>query len=246
MKIIFLSLFWLFATQALGQRTGGFGGFGRGGFGRGGVMVGGFPGGFPRGGFGSGFFQGGGPDNRVVVIGGFGFPSQSFVNFGIPPLGPIPPLGGSAPLFALDNRFGIGRRFFPSSTSLPSAFPLLLGGDDFGYPPASNITIMEQPLPQAIVQQAPRETVRAEIREYKLTATAEPVPAEEQPAFALVMKDGSVQSAVAVSAQDEVLHYVDPDGQHWRVPLDTVDREATRRVNRERKLELHLPPPTAK
>jgi hypothetical protein len=212
------------------------------------VNVGGVPGGFPRGGLMRGSVVRGGvrPGNRVVVISGFGFPSQNFFNFGIPPVGPIPPLGGSAPLFGFDNRFGFGRRFFPSSAFLPSAFPLLLGGDDSGYPPASNIVIMEQPPPQTIVQQAPRETVRAEIHEYKPTATAEPVPGEEQPAFAIVLKDGSVRSAVAVSAQDGVLQYVDPEGEHRRVSLDTVDRQATRRVNRERKLELQLPPPTAK
>jgi hypothetical protein len=180
--------------------------------------------------------------NRVVVIGGFGFPSQNFASFGIPPVGPIPTLGGRAPFFAFDNRFGFGRRFFPSSAFFPSAFPLFLGGDDSGYPPASNIIIMEQPPP---VQQAPCETVRSEIHEYNPTA-AEPVPGEEQPAFAIVLRDGSVHSAVAVSVQDEVLNYVDPDGEHRRVPLDTVDRQATRRVNRERKLELHVPPPTAK
>jgi hypothetical protein len=114
MKIIWLSLFWLFAIQALGQRAGGLGGLGRGGFGPGRVMVGGFPGGFPRGGFGRGGVVQGGvrPGNRVVVIGGFGFPSQSFATFGIPPLGPIPPLGGSAPLFAFGNRFGLDRRSF--------------------------------------------------------------------------------------------------------------------------------------
>jgi hypothetical protein len=231
MKIIWLGLF-LFATQAFGQRAGGFGGFGRGGFGRGGVNVG-VPGGFPRG----GLMRGG------VGRSGFGFPSQGFGNFGLPPVGPIPPLGGSAPLLGFDNRFGFGRRFFLSSAFFPSAFPLLLGGDDYGYPPAPNIIIMEQPPPQTIVQQAPRETVRAEIHEYQPT---EPVPGEEQPAFAIVLKDGSVQSAVAVSVQDDVLQYVDPDGEHRRVPLDTVDRQTTRRVNRERKLELHLPPPTAK
>jgi len=50
------------------------------------------------------------------------------------------------------------------------------------------------------------------------TATAEPVPDEEQPALAIVLKDGSVQSAVVVSVQDDVLQYVDPDGEHRAVP----------------------------
>ena len=99
MKIIWLGLF-LFATQVLGQRTGGFAGGGRGGFGRGGVNVGGVPGGFPRGGLMRGGVVRGGmrPGNRVVVTSGFGFPSQSLATFGIPPLGPIPPLGGSVPV----------------------------------------------------------------------------------------------------------------------------------------------------
>jgi hypothetical protein len=189
-SIIWLSLFGLFATQAFGQRAGGFGDFGRGGLGHGAVNVGGVPGGFPRG----GLIRGG------IGRSGFGFPSQGFGNFGLPPVGPIPPLGGSAPFFTFDNQFGFGHRFFSSSAFFPSAFPLLLGGYDSGYPPASNVIIMEQPPPQAIVQQVPRQTIRAAIHEYQPTATAEPVPGEEQPAFAIVLKDGSVMSAVAVSA----------------------------------------------
>ena len=228
--VIWLSLFGLFATQALGQRGGGYSGFGRGGMGHGG-----FPGGLPRDSFGrAGMVQGG----------GFGFPSRNFAtNFGIPPVGPIPPLGVSA----FGNQFGFGRRFFPSSAFFTSGFPLFLGGFEYGYPPASNIIIMEEPPPpQVIVQQVPRETVRAEIHEYRPTAPTETVSGEEQPAFTIVLRDGSMRPAVAVSVQDDVLHYVDPDGEHRRLPLDTVDREATRRVNRERKLELRLPSPTPK
>jgi hypothetical protein len=237
--VIWLSLFGLFSTQALAQRAGGFGGFGHGGFGRGGVNVGGSHTGFPRGSFRGGSFG----------RSGFGFPSQGFGNFGLPPVGPIPPLGVSAfgNQFGFDNQFGFGPRFFSSSAFFPFAYPLFLGGDEAVYPPAPNTIIVEPPPPPpVIVQQMPRETVRAAIHEYQPTATAEPVPGQEQPAFAIVLNDGSVQSAVAVSVQDDVLQYVDPDGEHRRVPLETVDRQATRRVNREQKLELRLPPPTAK
>jgi hypothetical protein len=56
-----------------------------------------------------------------------------------------------------------------------------------------------------------------------------------------VLKDGKVLSAAAVTAQGSVLQIVDPDGQHQRVPLDSIDREATRRRNAERNLRLQLP-----
>jgi hypothetical protein len=48
-------------------------------------------------------------------------------------------------------------------------------------------------------------------------------------------------SAAAVTAQGNILQIVDPGGEHQRVPLDAIDREATRRRNAERNLRLQLP-----
>ncbi len=64
----------------------------------------------------------------------------------------------------------------------------------------------------------------------------------EQP-FAIVLKDGSTLSAVAVFASDDGLHYVDPDERHLRISMSEVDRAATLKLNRARNLNLHLPAP---
>jgi hypothetical protein len=84
------------------------------------------------------------------------------------------------------------------------------------------------------------------IHEYQPVST--PAPASgflaqdvEPPMFAIVLKSGAMLSASAVVAQNDALHIVDADGAHVRIPLDTVDRDATRRMNRERKLQLQLP-----
>jgi len=61
--------------------------------------------------------------------------------------------------------------------------------------------------------------------------------------FAIVLKNTTMLTATAVIVQNDALHIVDPDGGHQRVSMEAVDREATKRVNQERKLQLQLPPP---
>ena len=166
------------------------------------------------------------------------------MNPGLPPVNPIPPLGVGT--------FG-PPSFHPGSVpqrGIPfggySAFPFFGFGDTPVYPPVQNIIVVQQPAPPVIVQETPRETARAEIREYKQTTPSESGPGQEQPSFAIALRDSSVHSAMAVTVQNDTLHYVDPDGRHERVSLDAVDRETTTRLNRARKLELRLPPPTTR
>jgi hypothetical protein len=179
------------------------------------------------------------------VVGGFGLPSQGFINLGIPPVGPIPPLGVNSPFFGFDRRFGFRRHFFSSSGFFPYAFPLFASGYDYGYPPEPNVIVIQQPAPQMIVQQTPRETVRPEIHDYIESpppATGLPPTARaEEASFVIALNDGSHRSANAVWVQDNVLHYVDSEDRHHQVPLHSVDRESTRKLNRERELDFWLP-----
>ncbi len=225
-RVIWLCLVSLFAVPALGQHRGSFGG----GVGRGGVV---------SGGFGHGSIRGG------VVVGGFGFPLQGFINLGIPPVGPIPPLGGDSSFFGFDRRFGFRHHFFPSSGFFPYALPLFAGGSDYGYPSSPNIIIVQQPAPQMIVQQTPRDVVRPEIHDYKesppAAAAAPPTARGEEAAFVIALNDRSYHSANAVWVQNNVLHYIDREDRHHQVPLQSVDRESTRKLNRERKLDFWLP-----
>jgi hypothetical protein len=142
-----------------------------------------------------------------------------------------------------------GSRFRAGGFAYPLGFFSDYGDYDYPYyPPAPPPSVVVVPQPAPYVVEAPPVEAHSELREYKPPAAAElaPVEPQEQPAFAIALRDGSVQSAVLVSGQGDKLRYVDPDGRHHEVPLESVDREATGRLNRARKLQLQLPSPAAK
>jgi hypothetical protein len=118
------------------------------------------------------------------------------------------------------------------------------GGSDYGYVPqaAPSVVVLEPPPPYVPVPERPPETATLVIHEYPPLPAASTASAGDQPVFAIVLKDSTILSASAVVVQNDALHLVDPDGVHQRVSLEAVDREATKRVNRERKLQLQLPP----
>ena len=119
------------------------------------------------------------------------------------------------------------------------------GGYDYGnVPPAQNVVVVSPPPPAyAIAPERPPETATMVIHEYQPVPGALTQALEgDQPTFAIVLKDSTTLSASAVIVQNDALHIVDQDGAHQRVSLDRIDREATKRVNRERKLQLQLPP----
>lgn len=159
----------------------------------------------------------------VILVGATGAFAQRGPRSGVPPVHPRAP-----------------QHLFPNG------FPLFLG--DYGssysaYAPAPSVVVVQQPPFYVLVPQAPSDPAKPEIHEYHEATVAAPQPVDEQ-AFAIVLRDGSVYSAIAVTVQGSALHYVEPDGGHRLVSLDAVDRETTRRLNQERKLQLRLPPAT--
>lgn len=101
--------------------------------------------------------------------------------------------------------------------------------------------MLVQPPPPQVIVQAPAREVRSEIRDYTALAPAAAPEPGEAASFVIALADGSLHSANAVWVQDSVLHYVDGEDNHHEVPLGSVDRQSTRKLNRERKLELWLP-----
>jgi hypothetical protein len=157
----------------------------------------------------------------------------------LPPLSPIPPFSGSSrPQFSQPRAAQRGLRG-PALYSLPY-YPAA-----YSYPAESapgGVTIIQQfaapPAPAAEEQPA----VTPQIHEYPAPAASSTDAAHEaaQVTFAIVLKNGSTLSAIAATVQGSTLQIVDPDGEHRRVPLDSIDREATRRRNAERNLRLQL------
>ena len=100
------------------------------------------------------------------------------------------------------------------------------------------------PPPPSVIQVAPKPA-HPVLTNYTWPAASAPsaavAPEAEAQTFGIVLKDGSTLAATTIVAADDVLHYVDPDERHMRVSMSAVDRAATLKLNRERKLTLYLP-----
>jgi hypothetical protein len=130
-----------------------------------------------------------------------------------------------------------------------ASLPYDSGGAN-GYAPQPALFVqqpspfVEPPAPPAVLP-----PVHPVITEYKWPAAgaasslsgASTASDSEPQFFGIVLKDGSILSATSVFASDDGLHCVDPDARHLRIAMSAVDRAATLKLNRERKLDLYLP-----
>lgn len=157
--------------------------------------------------------------------------------------------GGTGPGFA-HRGFGFNRGFNRGRFVSPNGFGYgYLPYDDFGtaYDYAAQPASFIQPPPPFVQPPAPpvvqTPTTHLVIKEYEWPAagTASSTTASKAQPFAIVLKDGSSLSAVAVFESDDGLHYVDPDDRQLRISMSEIDRAATLKLNRERNLNLHLP-----
>ncbi len=177
-----------------------------------------------------------------------GTPHQTSFNLGIPPIGAIPPLGVN--VLGVDvitpgvNRFG-GRHGFSPFSAFESfgfgGYPLLpVMTDGNGYGGAPSIIVL-QPIQMPYQPPRPPEVAHAVVHDYRQPAEPASAAGQGQPVFTLAMRDGSTHSAILVWVQNGAVHYIDPTGKTEHVPLNTLDRGTTQRLNQEKSLELHLP-----
>ena len=93
------------------------------------------------------------------------------------------------------------------------------------------------PAPPASPSPAPA-VARSEMREYHWPSAASDASAKT---YSIVSKDGHVQSATAVWVQDNAVCYYTPDRSTGRMPIDSIDLEATHQRNADKQLNLWLP-----
>ncbi len=199
-----------------GFRGGGFGGFRGGGFG-------GFHGGF--GGFrGGGFvgFRGGGFRGFV------GFHRPFFRHFGFRTLIFQRPFF-SYPYFPFYGGF-YGGGFYDSPPY-----------DNSYAPPApSNVVVYAAPPAAGPEYTSYAEPSRPVIVNYNFGATP-PAPPGNRIYFSLAFKDGTVTTALAYWVDGNTLHYIDSDGAQHTAPVDSVDRDRSLKLNRDRGIDFGLP-----
>jgi hypothetical protein len=189
------------------------GGFrGGGGFSHGGVAGGGFRGGSFNHGFGGGF-RGFGGFNR-----GFGR------GFGIGFYGGYWPYWGGWGYWDPFWDYGYYPYYDPYYTS------------SYAYP-AYNTYYYSAPQQYAPVQPAqPQQQPRADIREYR-----DEYGQSREITYLIAFKDGVIRAAISYWADGNTLHYVTRDRQEHTVPVDTVDRGFSERLNRDQRVPFHLP-----
>jgi hypothetical protein len=138
-----------------------------------------------------------------------------------------------------------GRQRFGNGYFAPY-YPFLGGYGDAYLPEPDYVPAPENFPPQPIapsVAQAPPpiQTAHAVIQEYtwKDHGAAGPV---QQETFTIALRDGSTRSAIVTWVQGRTLHYTDSDEKQGVLAADLIDRDTTRRLNREKKLYIQLPP----
>jgi len=119
------------------------------------------------------------------------------------------------------------------------AFPLAVGYQDTGYYNGGTqgpVIILQQSEPPT-PPPPPPPPAQPELREYMWRESKN----DPSATFTILSKDGNSISAVAVWVQNNTVLHIAPNGEAGQIPLNAVDRQATRAVNAARNLILSLP-----
>jgi hypothetical protein len=268
-RLAFLLMGCLMAATAFAQRGGGGGrggGFGHGGggmghsgFSRGG---GGFGGGFSHGGggfgggggrgggFGSGFSRGGGGfGSGFRGTGGFGrgggFSGRGFgrgFGFGR--------FGGYGRSYWYPG-FGLGFGYYgydPWYYGYPYSAPAYYGYSDpyaYSYSPSTTVVsdygYRDEERPQVIINQNLPRGGYDRSSEYDYSRAPNDATDYKPTLYLIALRDHNIRPALTYWVEGGMLHYVTEDHAMRQVPLSSVDRELSERLNRERHMSFRLP-----
>src|ERR1017187_4756554 len=212
----------LAAGAGLAQRRAG-GGFSSGGSRGGGIARGGGGGGFN----GGGGFRGGG----IGIGRSSGFRGY-YGGYG----------GYYSPYFY--SRYGLGYGYSPWYSDYGyNSYP------DYSYPvyqSSPNVTVVyappaSAPAPSTVYVERPNPATR-EYDQYG-QQTNRPTSSTDSaaPVYLIAFRDHSIRAAAAYWAEGGTLHYVTLEHEQKQAPLNTVDRDLSGQLNRERRIAFSLP-----
>lgn len=152
--------------------------------------------------------------------------------------------------------YGFRRGFGYGYGSLPLGWysPWLWNtSSDYGYgdssyaPPASYYSQPDVP-PVIFNQSFVPEPVRPQVQEYPPQPvpypTAPPAPVQDpnkEPLYLLATHDGTIRAVLAYWVEGNTVHYVTMEHVNKTVPLASIDRDLSLRLNQERGVSFGLP-----
>lgn len=133
--------------------------------------------------------------------------------------------------------FGYGLSYWPSYyNDYPYTYSYPV------YQPAPNVTVVypaQAPAAPATVYVERARPVSHEYDEYG--QEVKPASNAAAPTYLVAFKDHSIRAAEAYWVDGGTLHYVTLQHEQKQAPLDTVDREFSLQLNRERRVPFQLP-----
>ena len=106
------------------------------------------------------------------------------------------------------------------------------GSYDSGYYSNPNVTVV---YPQTQAAVAPSQPVRPSIQEYR-----DEYGQSREINYLIAFRDGTIRASIAYWVDGNTLHYVTRDHQERTVPLDSVDRSFSEKLNRDQRVPFHL------
>ena len=215
----------------------------------------------------SGFGRMSNPGAAGVTTGGAGFGRLIYPGTGAPVAVRNPRLPGSplvaAPVPQVAHR--------PHGNAVAVPYPVFYGGGYYDYDaPAAPVAPyspadyqnsgydqMIQPPVVIINQYFKPDTANPVVRDYSNVPLPEAAPRSENPGnaaattaantgdqqvmFLIAMKDHTIYPAVAYWVEGDTLNYITMQGVKNSASLDLVDREFSKQINKERKVDFGLP-----
>jgi len=211
----------------------------------------------------SGFGRISNPGAFFGTTGGAGFGRMIYPGTGAPVVGRNPRVPGS-PLIAVPPNVAHGAHGFQNAV----AYPVFYGGSYYDYdaPPAPTAGYSQsdyqvpgyedltQPPVVIINQYFKPDSANPVTRDYSNAPLPPPGPPptandqaaapsanEQQVMFLIAMKDHTIFPAVAYWVEGDTLNYITVQGAKNSVSLSLVDRDFSKQINQERKVEFGLP-----
>lgn len=187
------------------------------------------------------------------------FPGTPNPGSGAAPFGRILFPGTGAPAVSRNPQANVPPKPPPQhpghgNTVIP--YPVFFGGNFLQYdPPQAQLAGQQvagqiDPSPVVIVNQYFRPDAAPEPQSLTQAAAAAPASApapqlaayqDKETYFLIAMKDHTIYAASAYWVEDGTLNYITIQGSQNSASLDLVDRETSRRLNRDRNVSFGLP-----